>query len=417
MKKLIVLPGSIDCSFFLNELDNLKKNFDFVKIISYKNDENYTEMSKKIGMHYEMIDWKNIKVIFSFDVIRWLLGPEVLKEVMQFCVFKKNGMKKIIYILIYGLFYLQAQKVIDSELSKANVEDEIYLYSYWLSRPAYVISKYNKKRKGNIKRIFSRAHGYDLYLYRNQLNYIPFRSFIDENLDNIYFISQDGLDYFEKNITKKRSNHSKRTSNKSVERLGTFGNYEIKEIQEKDYVCIASCSRVIELKRIDLIIDFIKKIVDANCKVRWIHLGNGPEIDRIKQYAYSKLNEIDYFFLGYVANEEILNIYKNYDVDFFINMSDYEGIPVSIMEALSIGIPTIARNVGANSEIVNHTNGFLINDITNEDEISTLITFVRQRIYDIEKYSAYSANARTSWEKEYNAELNYNNFIKSLWRE
>ena len=30
----------------------------------------------------------------------------------------------------------------------------------------------------------------------------------------------------------------------------------------------------------------------------------------------------------------------------FINMSDSEGVPVSIMEALSIGIPVIARAVG-----------------------------------------------------------------------
>lgn len=41
-------------------------------------------------------------------------------------------------------------------------------------------------------------------------------------------------------------------------------------------------------------------------------------------------------------------------------MSDSEGIPVSIMEAMSFGIPVIARNVGGMSEIVNEENGLLL---------------------------------------------------------
>lgn len=41
-------------------------------------------------------------------------------------------------------------------------------------------------------------------------------------------------------------------------------------------------------------------------------------------------------------------------------MSLSEGIPVSIMEAISFGIPIIATNVGGNAEIVNDETGVLI---------------------------------------------------------
>ncbi len=43
----------------------------------------------------------------------------------------------------------------------------------------------------------SRAHRYDLYLDRNELNYLPFRYYIDKNLDQIHFISEAGLKYYE----------------------------------------------------------------------------------------------------------------------------------------------------------------------------------------------------------------------------
>ena len=48
------------------------------------------------------------------------------------------------------------------------------------------------------------------------------------------------------------------------------------------------------------------------------------------------------------------------DFDLFVNMSLSEGIPVSIMEAISFGIPIIATNVGGNAEIVNDETGVLI---------------------------------------------------------
>jgi len=43
-----------------------------------------------------------------------------------------------------------------------------------------------------------------------------------------------------------------------------------------------------------------------------------------------------------------------------MNLSETEGIPVSIMEAQSAGVPILATNLGGTSEIVNNENGFLV---------------------------------------------------------
>jgi glycosyltransferase involved in cell wall biosynthesis len=54
-------------------------------------------------------------------------------------------------------------------------------------------------------------------------------------------------------------------------------------------------------------------------------------------------------------------------VDLFLNVSTTEGVPVSIMEAFSAGIPVYATNVGGTSEIVNSGNGKLMDkDLTPE---------------------------------------------------
>ena len=56
----------------------------------------------------------------------------------------------------------------------------------------------------------------------------------------------------------------------------------------------------------------------------------------------------------------------------FINLSSSEGIPVSIMEAQSFGIPVIATNVGGSGEIVVSETGVLVDE--NRTEASVLLS-------------------------------------------
>ncbi|NMC40567.1 MAG: glycosyltransferase, partial [Bacteroidales bacterium] len=79
----------------------------------------------------------------------------------------------------------------------------------------------------------------------------------------------------------------------------------------------------------------------------------------------------------------------------FINVSSSEGVPVSVMEALSFGIPVIATDAGGTSEIVNNTNGRLIPvDFDPKD----LAAIIENLVHD-EKYQGYRHNARKSWEE------------------
>ncbi len=81
--------------------------------------------------------------------------------------------------------------------------------------------------------------------------------------------------------------------------------------------------------------------------LEWKHYGDGDYRGEIEKMVNKNV------LVGQVSNAEIigaLNLYK--ETGFLINVSKYEGIPVSMMEAMSFGIPCIGTDVGGVSEII-----------------------------------------------------------------
>lgn len=195
MRQLFYLTGQINSSFFINEIPYLVKNFDEVIVFSY-NDERKKcdELSKKYHFKYEFISFRKdiFKTLLLFFT-KWIWLKHVKKEIGGI-LREKSGVKKTIYALSYGFFACRTKSVIDSYLINSNAD--VYFYSFWLSRFSYAISLYNIKRSNKIKKIVSRAHRYDLYEEENSLCYLPFREFLDKNLDKIYFIAKTGKEYF-----------------------------------------------------------------------------------------------------------------------------------------------------------------------------------------------------------------------------
>ena len=406
MKQLIFLTGEINSSFFLNEIQYLCKCFDEIIVLAYNGDKSKCdEVAQKYNFKYEFInaDSSLIKVIPNFII--WCFHSHVTEE-FKTIVKTKNGFKKSLYLLAYGFYSCKTKKVLDKYIN--GTMSDVYLYSFWLSRFAYTIAQYNINRNSKIKKIVSRAHGYDLYEERNPLCYLPFRSFIAKNIDEIYFISEAGKKYFEK----KNYSSNARKDKYKISYLGTNNKiYSFKEKKKNIKIVIASCSSIIQVKRLDLIIDFISMFNPES--IRWIHLGAGKLTDKIMEYAKNTL-KCTYKFYGNVRNEDILSIYAKENVDFFVNLSDSEGIPVSIMEAMSLGIPVIARNVGGISEIViNKYNGLLLEQAENLSSVFHDLCQEINTIYDT-TYNSMAFNAYQTWKNSFNAHQNYCEFVTSL---
>jgi glycosyltransferase involved in cell wall biosynthesis len=96
-----------------------------------------------------------------------------------------------------------------------------------------------------------------------------------------------------------------------------------------------------------------------------------------------------------------------------INVSESEGIPVSMMEAMSVCVPVIATNVGGVDEIVeNNYNGILMNANPTPLEISITI----QNFLDLpaEDRQQFRINAHSRWMELFNGDINYSKFSDKL---
>ena len=76
------------------------------------------------------------------------------------------------------------------------------------------------------------------------------------------------------------------------------------------------------------------------------------------------------------------------------------------MEAISFGIPVVATDVGATSEVVQPIVGMLVNRDVKPNEVSNAIEMVLSRKDEYQP--------RAFWEKNYSAEANYKAFSEYL---
>ena len=138
--------------------------------------------------------------------------------------------------------------------------------------------------------------------------------------------------------------------------------------------------------------------------MRWTHVGDGPLFDEVRAYARKHLDaRAQAVFKGYLTQVELRELYREQSFDVIVNVSDQEGIPVSLMEASSAGIPMVATDVGGNAEIVNAANGVLIP----ADPDTATIAAAIARFGDRGAARQYRRAARASWEARFNAATNY----------
>lgn len=398
---LIVVTHEIENeSFLINELDIIAHDFEKVFVIT-------TE--KKLPLHsrpYSIIVSRkqDFFVASAIYALRKLFSKEFFEELRQR---KKMRVKPSFKTMILGCI---ASWMIERRLKGYFLRiwkgEQIVLYSYWLNTYAYFVAK-AKKAFPQIKAV-SRAHGFEI---RDFHSYIPFRKTIDSWLDKIVFISAHTQDEYNQIMSRRTA---KNRAEQKVIYLGTQQQSNLSS-QKSESSCftLVSCSGIYPLKRLDLIINSLAEIQDdIHCK--WVHFGSGADYDRIINLAGIKLigQNLSFEFKGQLPNSEILKFYHENRVDLFINTSDFEGVPVSIMEAMSFGIPCLARNVGGNSEIVkNGISGTLVARKAKVTDIAFALTdFYLVKQTDPEKYKSLQKSTFNFWLSYFNAKKNYRTF-------
>jgi N-acetyl sugar amidotransferase len=313
---------------------------------------------------------KNVTVVYLADTLttlekisglRYLFNRYVINEIR---VSKQRGIKirpQFLKVLFnYFTLALKNKKNIQSLIDEyASEFTSFYFYSYWCTQ-ATLAASLIKSKQPNLH-VISRMHAFDLYEERHDPNYLPFRVFLSKILNNIVFVSKQGMNYFISKYNFVEGFDQKRCI---VGRLGVFKvNEEIYSpiIFNKREFVIVSCSSLIPLKRLHLIIEALSEI--KNQSIYWVHFGSGALEKELFTLSKSLLDNstIRFEFKGFVLNQEIKNYFANNPVDLFVNTSKYEGLPISMMEAMAFGIPCIGTDVGGVSEIIeDQKNGYLL---------------------------------------------------------
>lgn len=359
-------------------------------------DEEYSKTKKDVTSKMA------VKKIFSY-------GKSIYDLIMQEIISTPDilfNIRKILMMLISiyksNEFYLYIDKFIYRR--KIDISKAIF-YTFWFQTTTNGLAILGKKYPNLI--IVTRTHGKDLFKERNAFNYIPFRSLILKRI-NIFPCMNFGTQYFKKNYSEYKLIE---TSYLGVDDFGIICN------PSRDGVFrIVTCSNIISLKRLDLLAMGIKELSGLNneYKIEWIHFGDGDLKDEIINLTQQLFKDaVKVIFMGHVSLEEIISYYKRNPVDVFINVSEYEGQPVSIKEAVNVGIPVIATDVGGNSEIVTKQNGILLDSNPSPKEIAEAIKWLLENPFEALEMRK---NSRKIFLEKYDSKKVYPEFINKLFK-
>ncbi len=134
-------------------------------------------------------------------------------------------------------------------------------------------------------------------------------------------------------------------------------NPQIKEVEHDGRLHLLFLGAIIEQKGIFDLVEVIKEHKDEWDGNLMLHVGGSHEVEHLQRFINDNGLENLIQYEGWVSDDKkivLLNL-----MDAYILPSYIEGLPISILEALSYGKPVITTPVGGIPEVINESNGFL----------------------------------------------------------
>ena len=135
-----------------------------------------------------------------------------------------------------------------------------------------------------------------------------------------------------------------------------IGAIDCQPVDNGDMLKLITVGRLATVKNHKLMIDALDQCVLQNRNICLTIVGDGPERGYLEQYV-RELKLTDHIvFLGF--RNDIKELIAAHDV--FLLSSDYEGISIALLEAMSLARPSIATNVGGIPETIQHKKSGLL---------------------------------------------------------
>ena len=410
-------PSGSGETYISHEIDVLARQFDRVVVIPidcFDKEPNFRDLSHLPNVEIFSVNSVLTKIT-GWQKIKFQLGS--IQMVLNEIIFGNDGwnhVKKFKDCLSYAyLCRIRSCSMVSFIRKRGWANERLYFYNYWMTRTTIASSFAVAELKRHNKFVLnvSRAHSSDLYhKYWNDYikltppPFMPFEYFKLKYSDYVVSISQHGLNHIAKTFPQFRNKIA-------VSRLGVIDIPTGIQPERSERFEIITCAKIHFNKGMHRMPEILNELRDL--PVHWTHIGWGlnPSLDMvlsaIDKYKVSEMVTM----LGHMNQTQIEQLYHEKKFDLIVNLSNAEGIPVSIMEAIRYGIPGIVTDTVGNPEIIDSSCGFVIPIDFQSEEVAGLI---RRLVTDKDLHKRLSEGARHMYEERYQASKNFTALCESL---
>lgn len=205
-------------------------------------------------------------------------------------------------------------------------------------------------------------HGTPYIITEHWSRYLPgndFGGFLRKNATRIVVKNAETVTTVTENLAKAMQNHGLRNKNyvvlPNVVDVNLFK--PVERHNEKTKIVHVSCFED-KSKNISGLIDALAILESKNIEYQCVFIGEGIDFETLKQYAFSRLNHENILFTGLLQGQALADELAS--GDFLVLSSNYENMPVVILEALACGLPVVSTDVGGIKEMIDENCGILV---------------------------------------------------------
>lgn len=389
-------------AFLAPEISLLANNFNVVLIPSQVARTNLWPLPSGVSLQFGLSEYRTRWSVRLASLFRALAFLSTYREMLAFG-WRGLSPRVAATVVARASRIMSARQWFRRYLSRSDVDA---VYSWWADGFGYGMA-WAASDLG-IHSV-ARAHGYEVFDEQDRLGRIPFQRETVASFDLLFPVSEAGASVLRLKFPASAERIHVRYL--GVEPAPGDG------LRSTDGVFrILSCSSCIEVKRVELLALGILELTREHpqLKFRWTHIGDGPTLQRVHDLLRSSPHVYEQSsFPGTLPSSTVREWMAERPYDVFVNVSSSEGLPVTLMEAASSGIPLVATDVGGNSEIVQDRVGQLLPPDPTPRQLADVL--YEMSLLHPEDVQSMSLSAKQVWAQKFSADSNYARFVQDLW--
>jgi glycosyltransferase involved in cell wall biosynthesis len=192
--------------------------------------------------------------------------------------------------------------------------------------------------------------------------------------------------------------------NNAINPTGDEHLLSIEKTWPDNYIC--SVGRPSFQKNVELMIDILQELKRKDPEVHLVLMGVGyhaPNLASVKDKISNYQLENNITLLEWTQREDIFYIIKN--AKLYISTARYEGLPYSVIEALSLGKACVVTDADGNRDLIVHnTSGYVIFD----EDIEAFSESVLRLLDDDKKRKEFEKESLQIFNENFNIENTIN---------